>query len=141
MKELDMKDLDIENLEEAEFTFDKDAFKSPREMHCDSCNKIIRKTMTEIKIPNSSIYVRLGVFRCSKCNREYLDFEESKKLDKALQISRMMDNSSYKIKRSLSFDGDNYLFRIPVEMTRNTGKKKNVDMIPLSSKEFIIQIN
>ena len=97
--------------------------------------------MTEIKIPNSSIYVRLGVFRCSKCNREYLDFEESKKLDKALQISRMMDNSSYKIKRSLSFDGDNYLFRIPVEMTRNTGKKKNVDMIPLSSKEFIIQIN
>lgn len=140
MTESEMENLDLEGLEEVHFTFDKNAFKSQKEIHCDSCNKIIKKTITEIEIPNSTVYVRLGVFRCEKCNKEYLDFEEAKKLEKALQISKLMGDSSYKITRALSFDGDNYIFRIPVEIARNLGKKPHVDMIPLSSQDFIIHL-
>ena len=91
-------------------------------------------------IPNSSIKVKLKVFRCDKCRKEYLNFEEADKLGKALQVSKFMEGSAYKVRRSLSFDGDNYIFRIPVEMTRNLGKKPHVDMIPLSSKDFIIHL-
>ncbi len=142
MKELtesEMENLDIEGLEEVRFTFDKDAFKA-KEFHCDTCEKKMDLVSTEMDIPNSPIKVKLKVFKCDKCKKEYLNFEEADKLGKALQVSKFMEDSAYKIRRSLSFDGDNYIFRIPVEMTRNLGKKAYVDMIPLSSKDFIVHL-
>ena len=139
LKESEMKNLNIEGLEEAEFTFDKDAFKT-KEFHCDACNKKMSLVDIEMDLPNSPIKIKLKVFRCGKCGKEYLNFEEADKLGKALQISKFIGDSSYKIRRSLSFDGDNYIFRIPVDMTRNLGKKPYVDMIPLSSKDFILHL-
>lgn len=142
MKELtesEMENIDIESLEEAHFTFDKDAFKA-KEMHCDLCKKKMNLVNTEIDIPNSHLSVKLKAFKCEKCKKEYLNFEEADKLGKALQVSRLIGDKSYKIRRALSFDGDNYLFRVPVEMARNLGKKPHVDMIPLSSKDFIVHI-
>lgn len=137
--ESEMENMDIEELEEVDFTFDKDAFKA-KEFHCDRCNKKMDLVNTEMDIPNSPIKVKLKVFRCGKCKKEYLNFEEADKLGKALQISKFIENSSYKIRRSLSFDGDNYIFRIPADMTRNLGKKPYVDMIPLSSRDFILHL-
>lgn len=139
LTESEMENLDIEGLEEVHFTFDKDAFKA-KEFHCDVCKRKMNLVNTEIEIPNTSIIVKLKAFKCDKCKKEYLNFEEADKLGKALQISKLMDGSSYKITRALSFDGNNYLFRIPVEIARNLGKKPHVDMIPLSSQDFIIHL-
>lgn len=142
MKELtetEMENLDIEGLEEVHFIFDKDAFRA-KEMHCDTCQKMMDLANMDIAIPNTPIIVRLKAFKCDKCKKEYLNFEEADKLGKALQISKLMGSQAYKITRSLSFDGDNYIFRIPVEMARNLGKKPHVDMIPLSSQDFIIHL-
>jgi len=142
MKELtesEIENMDIEGLEEAHFTFGKDAFKA-KEFHCDICKEKMDLVNTEMDIPNSPIKVKLNVFKCNKCKKEYLNFEEADKLGKALQVSKFMENSSYKIRRSLSFDGDNYIFRVPIEIARNLGKKPYVEMVPLSSKDFIIHL-
>ena len=137
-----MENINLEDLgREVKVTFDKDAFKSPKEMHCGSCGSMIKKTRAEIEIPNSPLCVKLNVFRCNKCNKEYLDFEEAEKLDKALAMARLMKHDSYKIRKALSYDGDNYIFRIPVDIARNLGKKPSADMIPLSSTDFFIHLN
>ncbi len=39
------------------------------------------------------------------------------------------------MERSLSFDGDNYTFRVPKEFTRKV-KKKKIEIIPLGSDQF-----
>ena len=134
-----MKDIDFEKLEKAEFDFDKNAFKA-KIVHCDNCNKKMNKIATEMDLPNSSLSIKLNVFKCSKCNKEYIDFGEAKKLDKALVLLRLMNYDSYKIKRSLSFDGDNYIFRIPAEMSKNLGKKPFAEMTPISSQDLLIHL-
>ena len=134
------KELDIEKLKDAKFTFGKEAFRA-KSLHCDTCNSKMKQINTEMNLPDSFLSVRLKIFRCYKCNKEYLNFEEARKLDKALLLSRLMKYEGYKIRKSLSFDGDNYVFRIPVDITRNLGKHPHADMIPLSSKELLIHID
>ena len=134
------KELDIEKLKDAKFTFGKGAFRA-KSLHCDTCNKKLKQMNTEMNLPDSFLSVRLKIFRCDKCNKEYLNFEESRKLDKALLLSRLMKYEGYKIRKSLSFDGDNYVFRIPVDITRNLGKNPHADLVPLSSKELLIHID
>ena len=134
------KEVDIEKLKDAEFTFGEEAFRA-KLLHCDNCNKPLKQIDTEMNLPDSFLSVRLKVFRCAKCDKEYLNFEEARKLDKALLLSRLMRYDGYKIRKSLSFDGDNYIFRIPVDITRNLGKNPHADLIPLSSKELLIHID
>lgn len=134
------KELDIEKLEDAKVTFDKEAFRA-KLMHCDTCSRVMKQIKIEMGMPDSFLSVRLNVFRCTKCKKEYLNFEEARKLDRALLVSRLMRYDNYKIRKSLSFDGDNYIFRIPVDVTRNLGKNPHADMIPLSSKELLIHFD
>lgn len=134
------KELDIDKLEEVKVTFDKEAFRA-KSMHCDACNRIMKQIRIDMGMPDSFLSVRLNAFRCTKCKKEYLNFEEARKLDRALLISRLMKSDNYKIRKSLSFDGDNYIFRIPVDVTRNLGKNPHADMIPLSSKELLIHFD
>ncbi len=134
------KELDIEKLEDAKFTFSKKAFKS-KELYCDECNNRMNQGIIELEIHNSTLRIKLNAFKCIKCNKEYLNLKEAKKLDRALILSRLMMGDSYKIRKSLSFDGDNYIFRIPVTMARKLGKKPSVEMIPLSSRDLLIHLN
>ena len=134
-----MKELDIEKLENVEFEFDKNAFKTEM-MHCDKCNINMEKVNIEMNLLDSPLSIKLKVFRCHKCNKEYLNFEEAKKLDKALVLLRLMSYDSYKIKKSLSFDGDNYIFRIPAEISKNFGKGSYAEMTPLSSQDLLIHL-
>lgn len=134
------KELDIEKLEDAKVTFDKEAFRA-KLMRCDTCSRVMKQIKIEMGMPDSFLSVRLNVFRCTKCKKEYLNFEEARKLDRALLVSRLMTYDNYKIRKSLSFDGDNYIFRIPVDVTRNLGKNPHADMIPLSSKELLIHFD
>ena len=90
---------------------------------------------TEMEVPiDEHIYIRLQGFESLPCHKKSLGLEEAKKLDKAMLFSRAM-NKDYKIERNLSFDGDNYLFRIPKDFTQNMSKKK-IEIVPLGAKEF-----
>ena len=132
-------ELDFEKLETVRFTFGKNAFRAEK-MYCDICKKRMRLEQKVTALPDSFLSVRLNVFRCGKCGAEYLNFEEAKKLGQALALSRAMRQEGYKIRKSLSFDGDNYIFRIPADITRTLGKHAHADMIPLSSRDLLIHL-
>jgi hypothetical protein len=121
----------FEDLEDVEFSIDKQAFK-PEIIHCSSCNLQMKKTEIEINI--DSVRINLLGFECPKCKKKYLGLEEAAKLDRAMIISRIMKNE-FKMERSLSFDGDNFTFRIPKEFTHDVQKKK-IEIIPLGAKQF-----
>lgn len=133
-------ELNFEKLEDANFTFGKEAFRA-KSLYCDRCSKKMNIVKIEMDFPDSSMSLKIDVFKCDSCKKEYLNFEEAKKLDKALIISRLMSEDRYRIKKSLSFDGNNYIFRIPVDIARNLGKNPNVEMVPISSKDILIHIN
>lgn len=133
------EELDLETLETVRFTFHKDAFRA-KEMYCERCSRKMRLEQKIITLPDGFVSVRLNVFKCRKCRQEYLNFEEARKLGHALALSRAMRQEGYKIRKSLSFDGDNYVFRIPADMARTLGKHPHADMIPLSSKDFLIHL-
>lgn len=131
------KELDLEKLEDVKVTFGKDAFK-PEVMYCDKCDLRMKKVSMDMSI-SSDIKIKLDMFRCPKCKEEGIGLDEAKKLDKALVMSRLLSNNySFSFRRKLSFDGDNYIFRLPSELTK--GKRpKEVRVIPLESKEALIK--
>ncbi|MEK6963677.1 MAG: hypothetical protein AABX70_04575 [Nanoarchaeota archaeon] len=127
-----MKEINFDKLKKVTFKLEKEAL-DPKELHCPKCH--INMKLTEMEIPiDEHIYMRLQGFECPTCHKKSLGLEEAKKLDKALLFSRAM-NKDYKIERNLSFDGDNYLFRIPKEFTQSVSKRK-IEIVPLSAKEF-----
>lgn len=131
------KELDLEKLEDVKVTFGKDAF-TPKVSYCGTDGAKMKKVNIEMPV-SEYIKVSLNIFRCPKCKKERLGLDEAEKLDKALVMSRLIsDNHSFSFKRKLSFDGDNYIFRLPSELTK--GKRpKEVEVIPLESKEALIK--
>ena len=130
------KEIDIEKLENAEFEIDKEAF-APKTLHCSNCNIEMKKTEIEVQLDNN-IFAKLNGFECHKCKKKYLGLEESKKLDKGMILSRAL-NKPFKMTRKLSFDGDNYILRIPKEFTHNLINKE-IEIVPLGDKEFCASV-
>ena len=67
-----------------------------------------------------------------------LGLDEAKKLDRALVMNRIMSEKSFGFKRKLSYDGDNFIFRLPNELTKGR-KHKEIEIIPLESREALIR--
>ena len=125
-----------ESLEQVKVTFGKNAF-APKVMYCSKDN--IRMKRVSVDMPVSEfIKVKLNIFRCPKCKEEGMGLDEAKKLDKALILNRLIEKKAFKFKRKLSFDGDNYTFRLPSELTQNL-KHKEVEITPIESNEALIQ--
>lgn len=130
------KELDLEKMEDVKFTFGKRAFAS-KVMYCDKCDIKMKKVNVEMSI-SEYVKVKLNVFRCPKCKEEMMDLDEAKKLDRALVVNRLLSqNYPFSFKRRLSFDGNNYIFRLPSELTQ--GKHTEVKIIPLESNEALIK--
>ena len=130
------KTFNLEKLEDVKVTFGKHAF-APNVMYCDKCNIEMEKVNTEISV-SDYIKVKLNVFRCPKCKEEMIGLDEAKKLDRALVVNRLLSQEhSFSFKRRLSFDGNNYIFRLPSELTK--GKHTEVRIIPLESNEALIR--
>jgi len=130
-----MKKVDLDKLEDVQVKVDKDAF-APTSLAC--CNKKMSKSNIEINLDND-VSIKIKGFECKNCNKRYLSLHESKKLDRAMIVSRVM-SKDFKMKRNLSFDGDNYTFRIPKEFTHDLHKKK-IEIVPLGAKEFCATID
>ena len=101
------KYVDLDKLEEVKFEIDKDAFR-PKVLHCSKCNTRMKKSELEVQV-DELIYLKMEGFECSKCKKRHLGLEEAIKLDKAMAFSRAL-NKDFKMERTLSFDGDNYIF-------------------------------
>ncbi|MBU0980022.1 MAG: hypothetical protein KJ709_04420 [Nanoarchaeota archaeon] len=128
---------DLEKLEEVSFEIEKEAFR-PKILHCSNCNVKMKQKEMEIQV-GKDISIRLRGFECPKCSKRYFGLEEAKKLDKAMIMSRLL-NDSFKMTRKLSYDGDNYTFRIPKEFTNDVTKKK-IEIVPLGNRNFCAYVN
>lgn len=130
------KKMNLEKLEDVKVTFGRNAF-APKIVYCDKCDVKMKKAAIELAV-SDYIKVNLSVFRCPKCGEEMIGLDEAKKLDKALVLNRLLaEEYSLGFKRSLSFDGSNYIFRLPSELTR--GKHTEVRIIPLENNEALIK--
>lgn len=124
-----------ESQQEVKVTFGKDAF-SPKIMYCTRDRTKMKSVSIEMPV-SEFIKVKLNVFRCPKCKEEGMGLDEAKKLDRALMLNRLISKKTVKFKRKLSFDGDNYTFRLPSELTQNL-KRKEVEIMPLESREVVL---
>ncbi|MBU0629196.1 MAG: hypothetical protein KKC75_08470 [Nanoarchaeota archaeon] len=131
-----MEKINFDELEDVKFEIDKKAFE-PESLACSDCKIKMKKAEIEVNL-EGSISLKVTGFECPKCKKRYLGLSESRKLDKAMIISRMMRNE-FKMERSLSFDGDNFTFRIPKEFTHDV-KKKKVEVMPLGANQFCASI-
>ena len=120
---------------EVKATFGKDAF-SPKAMFCNRDHAKMENATIEMPV-SEFIKVKLNIFRCRKCGEEGMGMDEAKKLDRALMLNRLLSKKAVKFKRKLSFDGDNYTFRLPSELTQNL-KRKEVEIMPLESREIVL---
>lgn len=128
----------LEDLEKIDFKIDKRAFGEHDFIYC--CGKRVKKELVDFQIPNSLMKVKLGVFRCKKCGEEQLDFPNAKLLDKALEMNRLLSEQSYSMDRNLSFDGDNFILRVPSAFTKGFRKKASANLKPISNDSFLVKI-
>ena len=122
----------IEELEEVQFNIDEEAY-APEAVNCSLCSIKMREKIVDVQL-DEGMYIRVHGFECPQCKKQYLSLTESKKLNKALLFKRAL-TGSFKIQRNLSFDGDNYILRIPKEFT-NKIRKRKVEIIPLGLNDF-----
>jgi len=133
----DIKEEDIR--EEVKFEFEKDAFKD-KQLHCDICNIKMKKIKILINIPNTNLKHNLEVYKCPKCNTEYLNGEQAKKFDKALVLAKALSEKGIIFERSLNNDGDNFFFRFPAQLTKGWKRYQKVDINPLTATDFLIRV-
>jgi hypothetical protein len=124
--------VELESLEKVSVKFDKSAFR-PSKVTCTTCKKGMKKSEIIINL-DQNMTITLQGFECDTCKRKYLSLEEATKLDKAFVLIRMIEND-FKMTRALSFDGDNFTFRIPKEFTHDVQKRK-IEIVPLGAKKF-----
>jgi len=124
--------MDFTSLENSSFKVEKRAF-LPRTLTCTHCDMKMKPSKMEVKLEND-VFIKLGGFECPRCKKRNIGLEEARKLDRAMVISRVM-SKDFKMRRNLSFDGDNYTFRIPKEFIHDV-HKRTIEIVPLGAKEF-----
>ncbi len=131
------EDIYFEDLEEEEVDvkIDKNSF-DDKIIHCDKCEEIMEKKDLEIEIPNSSLLMKIEVFECKKCKKQYLNGEQADKLDRALSIGKVIERKGMKYERAGNFDGNNVFVRFPAQMIKE--KNVNAEIHPISQNEFFV---
>ena len=138
--EMNFEDIREEDIgEEVKFTFSKDAFED-KGLSCWVCKSKMKRVRTLIDLPNTDLKATIEVFRCDKCNVEYLNGKQAEKYDKVLMIAKAFSKKGFMFERSLNSDGDNYLFRFPAQLTKGWKKHQKVDINPLSATDFFVSV-
>lgn len=131
---------DPENLKESDIigevkvTIDKNAFKGP--FTC--CG---RKTK---KVTKKTSYAGLGItywaWKCENCGKEYLETDQSKKLQKIWTLQMLMEEKSPTMERSLNYDGKTFFVRFPKDLTSGWKGKEKARMTMLTPEKYLVEI-
>ena len=122
--------------EEVKFEIDENSFKGPFKCHG-------KKTiLTDKKVSYGDIEFAYTVWQCSKCKKEYVDFEQAKRYEKFLIIKKLLEEDLITIERNMNYDGKTYFFRFPKELTKNLHKEDIVDikLLTPNGKMFLVEI-
>lgn len=121
--------------EEIEVKIDKNAF-NDKTLHCDKCDELMDKKFLEIEIPNSSLLMKVEIYECKNCQKQFLNSDQADKLDRALSIGKVIERKGLKYERAGNFDGNNVFVRFPAQMIKE--KNVNAEILPISQNEFFV---
>ncbi|MEK6903931.1 MAG: hypothetical protein AABW64_04790 [Nanoarchaeota archaeon] len=121
-------------LEQVEVTVKEDAFKGP--FIC--CNKVTTKEKKIFAL--RGIEFTYEVWRCPRCNKEYLDNVQGRRFDKLLLIQKLLNEDLITVERSVNFDGKTFFVRFPKEMTQKWEKGSHAHIKVLGPAEYLIKV-
>ena len=126
---------DSDLVQEVNFEIDKNAFKSP--IKCHGNTVLLNK-----KVSYNNLDFTYETWKCTKCNKEYLDTLQAQKLERFWMIEKLLENKTINIERTMNYDGKAYFFRFPKELTKGWIKGSLVDikLITPENNIFLIEI-
>ena len=84
-----LKEEELSELEEIrDMVIDKNSFRLG-EGFCPECNEKMDKIIENKNLFDGAITFHIIKYRCTKCNKQYLDLEQAEKLDLFLIINRL----------------------------------------------------
>lgn len=124
--------------EEVKFKIDENSFKGGVPFKCHGKNSIL----IDKKVSFNDFEFTYPVWQCSKCKKEFLDFDQAKRYEKFLIMKKLLEENLITIERNMNFDGKTYFFRFPKELTSNLHKDDLVDIKLLSTdgRMFLVEI-
>ncbi len=120
--------------EEIQLEVDENAFEGP--FTC--CDTKTEKTTKKRKY--KGLEYTYEVWECPNCGEEYLDPEQASRLEKFWIIEMLLEDKEITIERSLNYDGKNYFFRFPKDLTQNWNKEGKVKIKVLEPDKFLVEI-
>lgn len=119
---------------EVKVTIAKDAFKGP--FTC--CG---RKTkLTTKKTSYFGLDASYEAWKCTKCGKEYLETDQSKKLQKIWTLQMLVEERAPTMERSLNYDGKTFFVRFPKDLTSGWKGKEKARMTMLTPEKYLVEI-
>ncbi len=128
----DIKEEDV--IGEVHFEIDKNAFKGPFTCCGRKTKKVAKKTSY------GGLSVTSEVWRCEKCGSEYVDIDQSKKLQKIWTLQMLMEEKAPTMERSLNYDGKTFFVRFPKDLTSGWKGKEKARMTMLTPEKYLVEI-
>ena len=124
--------------EEVKFKIDENSFKGGVPFKCHGKKTVL----TNKKVSFNDLEFTYLAWQCSKCKKEFLDFDQAKKYEKFLIMKKLLEDNLITIERNMNFDGKTYFFRFPKELTNNLHKDDLVDIKLLTpdGRMFLVEI-
>ncbi|MBI2134969.1 hypothetical protein HYU09_03185 [Candidatus Woesearchaeota archaeon] len=124
--------------EEVKLKIDESSFKGGVPFKCHGKNSIL----IDKRVSFNDFEFTYPAWQCSKCKKEFLDFEQAKRYEKFLIMKRSLEQNLITIERNMNFDGKTFFFRFPKELTNNLSKKDLVDIKLLTpdGRMFLVEI-
>jgi len=123
-----------ELLEAVHFEIDKDAFKGPFTCCGRTTKKVIKRTSY------AGLEATYEAWKCTKCGKDYLEGDQSKKLEKIWALQLFLEGRAPKVQRSINYDGKTFFVRFPKDLTGTWTKKKKALLTMLTPQKYLVEI-
>ncbi|MBI2143939.1 hypothetical protein HYU17_02190 [Candidatus Woesearchaeota archaeon] len=133
-EEEEIKEEDI--IGEVHVTIASDAFSKP--ITC--CSRKTKKATKGMSLKGQK--VTYDVWKCGKCEEEYLDSQQAEKLEDIWAIQKFLEGKSPTMERSLNYDGKTYFVRFPKDLTAGWAKQKKekARLTMLSPDRYLVEV-
>lgn len=125
----------LKKLKPVKLEIDKGAWDGP--FTC--CRRKTVRAMTKTRL-GKGIVIENEVWKCPKCGEKYVDYEQGKKLDRAIVMSGFLDDKKIEFARKLNYDGHSFFLRFPAELTKKWHKGMKAVIKAADTKRFYVEI-